>query len=351
MIAKIEYVIRRLLKTFIGVLYAVKKLPIRKAIQYYDKNAENVIWVYVFGYQYPIDCMIRDLILVRLFSEKGIHYRIQFGKKVGQLSNKKIYINPSKLHDVYRFKNHCSIIAHLVKELEKQNNRVTPSYHDLLFWENKEHMHAEFERLSIPTPKTFIIQKKEDLVSIQLSFPFLLKDTNAHHSKGLFKVKNMEEALSTYDAYSKLKPGLVFLAQELIRMHRDLRVIHIGNEIFLHYWRNNPNEEWQPTSTSYGSAVDFISFPEKWRNYIQEQFNKLNMLTGAWDITWQDDDLDGTPIFLEISPLYAANPIFDVSNKKYNYGDWKEKLLFKDSFEKHYYEIVYEYSNKKLMHL
>ena len=48
-----------------------------------------------------------------------------------------------------------------------------------------------------------------------------------------------------------------------INIRKDMRIIFVGSEIVLHYWRNNPSEEWRPTSTSYDSKTDFITFPDR----------------------------------------------------------------------------------------
>lgn len=345
---KLNYIIKRILKTALGVVISIKNVPWFSFFKFYDKDAEVVLWIYVFGYQYPIDCMLRDLTVIRILLEREKKFKIKIGREVGKLAGKKIIYNPARKYDLYGFKNHCSIIAHISSELEKQNNKVMPSYYDLLFWENKEFMHAKFEELGIRTPQSFIIKKKSDLDKISLEFPILLKDTNAHHSMGLFKVDSLKAAKDKFDEYYQLKPGNVFIAQELIEMRRDLRVILIGDEIFLHYWRVNHEKEWKPTSTSHGTRVDFYTFPEKWRAYIIENFKKLNMLTGAFDITWQNDDLETEPYFLEISPLYGANPIFDPSIYNLTYGQWTKSFRFKDSYEEKYADIIYQYLGKKI---
>ena len=135
---------------------------------------------------------------------------------------------------------------------------------------------------------------------------------------------------------SKLTEGKVFIFQKLINMRKDLRVIIIGNEIVLHYWRLNNEKEWKPTSTSFGSSVDFISFPENHRLKIINDFKKLEILSGAFDICWENDDVNSDPIYLEVSSFYQANP--DPSRFDYNipygktYSDWKKTILGKHSF-------------------
>lgn len=342
------YIIRRIAKVIVGLIYSFSKISLVKLIKNYNSKSKNVIWVYFFGYQYPIECMIRDMICIKYLLENEMDFKIVFGKKIGKVASSNIFINPSKLHDVYSFKNHCSIISAVIKELEMQGNKCYPSFHDLQYWENKTFMHQSFDHLEIPTPKTSIIYELDNFNDLKIEYPLLLKDTNAHHSKGLYKVNSKEEAIEKFKWAVKDKPGIIFLAQELIPMRKDLRVIHVGNEIILHYWRVNPEKEWKPTSTSYGSNVDFITFPEKWRPFIQEQFNKLDMITGAWDITWRNDDLESEPIFLEISPLYAPNPPFSIEGKPYNYGQWKEKLLLKDAYEYHYYDITDKITKMKM---
>jgi len=99
--------------------------------------------------------------------------------------------------------------------------------------------------------------------------------------------------------------------------------------------------EWKPTSTSHGSGVDFITFPEKWRDYIISTFQKLQITTGAFDIAWQNDDLETEPYFLEVSPFYQPNPPADLTNKLFSYGQYKKMLLFSNSWDKLYVENVY----------
>lgn len=343
----ILYVTRRSIKATIGLLYAFSKMKFVHLFTKYNKKSKNVVWVYFFGYQYPIECMIRDLICIRCLIEMNKDYKICFGRKIGKIADSNVFINPSRLHDLYGFKNHCSIISYVIFELEKQGNKCYPSHHDLLYWENKEYMHKKFHELGIPSPNTEILYHENDLDEVKLKYPFLLKDTNAHHSKGIYKVNSIVEAKSIFVKSKLQKPGIVFLAQELIEMRRDMRVIHVGGKIVLHYWRVNPEKEWRPTSTSYGSEVDFDTFPEKWRIFIQEQFDKLGLVTGAWDITWRNDDLETEPLFLEISPLFGANPRFSVKGRGYSYGKWKEKILLNNSHEYLYYDITYDITKLK----
>ena len=68
---------------------------------------------------------------------------------------------------------------------------------------------------------------------------------------------------------------------------------------------------------SYGCDVDFDFFPENERSHIIETFKKLDLSSGASDITWQNDDLDSTPIYIEVSPIYQPIPKTELRGKAY----------------------------------
>ena len=115
------------------------------------------------------------------------------------------------------------------------------------------------------------------------------------------------------------KENEVLIKQQLINMRKDLRVILVGGEIVHYYWRINLSGEWKPTSTSFGSKVDFGNFPEQWRQHIIDTFKKLELTAGAFDITWEGDDLSQEPLYLEVSPVFQPNPKIEMRDKSYAY--------------------------------
>lgn len=131
------------------------------------------------------------------------------------------------------------------------------------------------------------------------------------------------------------------IVQELLNIRRDLQVILVGNEIVWHYWRINPSEQWKPKAANYGSRVDFGNFPEKWRSWIVEQFQRLEMTTGAFDIAWQKDDLETEPFVLEVSLVYQPNPKPKLAKNLENYGRWKKSLGLADSYQIAYIDLEF----------
>lgn len=222
-----------------------------------------------------------------------------------------------------------------ISQLEPKNNLYPPLKHTLL-WENKVFMHKEFERLNINAPKT-IIKKNANLIfdelATDLGNKFLFKHPHSAGSRGIVLISCQQDLNRVIEENIDLKE-LIF--QRLVNMKKDLRVILIGKKIILHYWRVNNEEEWRPTSTSHGSEVDFEYFPEKHKSKIIDTFIKFDITQGAFDICWENDDVDGEPIFLEISPAFQPNPNLREYNislrKNQSYGNWKKTYMFDASY-------------------
>ena len=149
-------------------------------------------------------------------------------------------------------------------------------------------------------------------------------------SIGIQKINNQQE-LEKLIANNHKKGAYDFMMQQLVNMRKDLRVNIIGNEIVLHYWRINQAKEWKPTSTSYGSNVDFITFPKMWREKKLTNFKKNNFTTGDFDITWQNDDVNNEPIFQEINTDYLSKTISrnaSMAYSNYKYSVFVKKLYW-----------------------
>jgi hypothetical protein len=141
----------------------------------------------------------------------------------------------------------------------------------------------------------------------------------------------------------------IIIKQELVNMRKDLRVILVGDEIVHYYWRINKSKDWKPTSTSFGSEVDFDNFPEHWRKHILDTFKKLNLTTGAFDITWQNDDLDSVPLYLEVSPVYQPNPKIELNGKEYAY--YKKSFSPFNAYDRKFVELIFNIKQKQIQYI
>ena len=312
------------------------------------KGSKNVIWIYQSYPKRPIkylssNSFLNDMALINGFINLNEQFELVIGPKIGNINNRNIYYTISKEFNHFNLPNHSAMIVNVVAELENQRNKLFPSLEELKYWENKSYMHKKFEELGINTPKTIVVESPDHYQKIRkkLNFPCLMKECNSAGSLGVYKVNSINELDELVS--SKYQQGMYeFLIQSLIDMRKDIRVTIVDEEIVLHYWRLNQSKEWKPTSTGHGSKVDFISFPEKWRVDIINSMKKLNLRTGAFDVTWEKDDLESSPIILEVSPAYMPNPAIPSKWKDMSYSDYKKKLSFENTYLEEYIKIVFE---------
>lgn len=347
LISNVLTIFKKSLKKIQTIYFCFKKINWGKAYKLYNKNADVILWFNPFYRKNLFTQSVeRDFAFINAFIEQDLSYKIYFGKNIGKFSNKKIFYSVTKFYEKNGFKNYAMVLHHISKQLEEQSNIVYPTSHETLYWENKLHMHKQFELLKVHQPETVFITQKTDLNTIPLEYPFLIKEPHSSSSMGLYKVNSLEELKAVLKEKKPFSRNNALLAQKIIDMRKDIRVILVGDKIVLHYWRINLSDEWKPTATGYGSDVNFVFFPDKWTDYIINEFKKLDITTGGFDVTWDKDDLETEPYFLEISPFYQPNPIADMSSCDYSYGEYKKKFKLKDSWEKRFVDVVFELQNE-----
>jgi glutathione synthase/RimK-type ligase-like ATP-grasp enzyme len=287
--------------------------------------------------------MLHDVALINSVIENGKKFRLVFGKSPKFLAGDIVYYNMSELFKKKEFSDYTESIIETISDLESQGCIMYPKLEEVRFWENKEWMHLEFERLNINHPRSIIVQKYD--TTNNFKFPFLIKEVHSCGSKGVHKIDN---EFDLQEFWNNKNDSFPIIYQKLLNMRKDIRVILVDGKIVLHYWRLNKSKEWKPTSTAGGSHVDFVSFPEKWRDLIIGEFNKLNMSTGAFDIAWQNDDLDTEPYFLEVSPFYMPNPEATGKYKNLPYKEFKLNFWGKDAYFKRYVQIIHKLKKKTI---
>lgn len=312
----------------------------------FNKNSDFIIWVPDFFSRKFIasDNFVRVMATFSYLKELELDVTVYTKKNIGAINNKKIIFFGSKFYNIYGFEDYVDIIRHISNMLEQQGNFVFPSEREARLWENKDHMHILFEKLDIRSPKSLIV----DLSNItsaelqKLKYPLLLKEVHSCSANGVHKINNFEDLSMFINFENASFNNSKIILQELLNIRRDLRVICVGDEIVWHYWRINLAKEWKPTSTGYGSSVDFKSFPEQWRAWILEAFKKLNITTGAFDIAWDNDDLSQEPYILEVSPFYQPNPMPTNDNDLKNYGIWKKSPKLFGGYPIEFVKIVFQ---------
>lgn len=336
------------LKRLIRVVGSISNINWIDFARFYDAKSEVIVWICKPAVSYlGSDAYVKDMGLINGLIREKEPFSVYFGKGIGKLYNKKIFFTLGDAYNVFGFTDYTSILQCIAVQLENQSNKIFPSSKEVQFWENKAVMHTEFKRAGVSEPETRMFTSYKELQAAAIPYPFLIKAEHSCSANGLYKISNDADLNDLMTKSAFLKENKVIIVQELINMRKDLRVILVDNEIVLHYWRINLAKEWKPTSTSYGSDVDFVFFPEQWRQHILQTFHNLNLTSGAFDITWHNDDLTTEPLYLEISPVFQPNPPMDLKGKPY--AHYKKKITLFNSWDLRYVKIVYEIKHKEVI--
>lgn len=340
---------RKLLKRVLIYTYLFRKTKWKKIFQNHSKQSSNIVLLAPsypkrLSHYFRSGSLENDFALLDAVLERNEQFRIILGfKNVEHIRDSKIYHNLSSLYTENENEDYTEALLNFQKSLLSRSNVLIPSHKDSLYWENKVFMHERFTELGISHPKTIVVEKGNPLKLLDdLVFPVLFKPAHSSGAQGITKL----DSLDTLKSHLRQTDYDEYMIQEWIDMRRDLRLIFIGNELVVHYWRINQSEEWKPTSTGHGSSVDFVSLPTEWMPFIKDQYQKLGLKTGAFDITWRDDDLANTPLILEVSPSYMPNPSPRGAFEDQPYSEYKKSLFGKDAYHKNYIDLVFELKKK-----
>ncbi len=338
--------LNRLLSKIFAFFYLFIKISKIKWIKNYRSSSESIIWIKtnpiftLFKYLKNND-LLSDFSLIESIVQHDLKFKIVFGKNIGKFKNRRIYYSVSENCNPYNLANYSATLFHTVYELEQQGNSLFPNSNEIKYWENKAYMQNQFKELNIPHPETLIINRnysKQDLLKIE--FPVLIKEIHSAGSRGITRINNETQLHNTLKIVFD-KGHSNTLVQKLVNMRKDLRVVVLGNKITSFYWRVNSTDDWKPTATSFGNSTEFDNFPDQWKELILSFLPKMKLLTGAFDITWENDDLNTTPLVLEVSPSYQINPTLPERYKKISYKDYKKKIFVKDAYYKQYVDAVF----------
>lgn len=81
---------------------------------------------------------------------------------------------------------------------------------------NKFTMRKAFENAGIPVPKYALVKSQEELASIDMRFPAIIKPVDSGGSQGVNKVENMQELLAAYDYASSHSRSNTVIVEEFI---------------------------------------------------------------------------------------------------------------------------------------
>lgn len=338
-------IIKRIFKYIFQFFTALTHIDFWRVYDSYDKNSKVVIVFNLLRGNIGIELFCWDLAAVQYCALHNIPFSISSGRKKSTL--KLILWSPSKQF-VKKSINYPDKLIEYAKQKEDEGNLIYPSSIEVSYLENKKFMHEKFEELGVRTPRTLIYHSVSEIDPSILQFPLLLKGAHSSGSLDVHKINSFNELISFLRKSDFIKIHECIILQELLPIRSDLRVTFIHDEIVLNYWRINPSKEWKPTSTSHGNNVDFENFPELWREFIVNEFRKLQITMGAFDVAWENDDLSQIPYILEFSPRFTPNPPFKHTLKNNQYGLRKRELFGKDVYYRNQVELIFQFNFKYL---
>lgn len=150
-----------------------------------------------------------------------------------------------------------SFYAGLLRTLGKP---TFPSFQNYDFALNKLRQSAMFQMMGIPHPRTRIFYgpRQKSRITDHFPFPFVAKKARGSaRGDHVFLIKDMKD-LARYLDQTR---GPAYI-QEYLPVDRDLRVIIIGDEIALSYWRCSQAGEFR-TNISRGGRICFDPLPGK----------------------------------------------------------------------------------------
>lgn len=187
-----------------------------------------------------------------------------------------------------------------------------PSYHTYKFAQDKIKQTAIFQMLAIPHPRTKVFygprQKKQILK--EFHFPFIAKiPRGSARGVGVHLIETPKDLLQ------HLKGKGPAYIQEYLPIKRDMRIIVIGRQIALGFWRIAGKDIFK-TNLSQGGKISFDPLPKKALDLALLTANKCG---------WNDVGID---IIQSGSSLYVLEGNMKYGTKGFKKAgiDYKELL-------------------------
>ena len=133
-----------------------------------------------------------------------------------------------------------------------------PSHNNYKYAQDKIRQTAIFQMLDIPHPETrvFYGKKQQKKITACFEFPFIAKQARGSSmGKGVFLINDKKEL----EGYLETCPGPAYI-QQYYPIDRDMRIIIIGKEIALAYWRVAQPGEFR-TNVHQGGQIRFDPLP------------------------------------------------------------------------------------------
>ncbi len=164
--------------------------------------------------------------------------------------------------------------------LDAMGKRTFPSYHTYKCVMDKIKQTALFDLLDLPHPRTRVYYGRRwpSKIPGHFTYPFIAKiPRGSAMGRGVFLIRHE----SDLTAYARKSPTVAYI-QEHLPIDRDIRLVIIGQEIVLAYWRIAPAGDFR-SNVSLGGRVSLAPVPRPARDLA---------LRCARDCGWDDVGID-----------------------------------------------------------
>tara|TARA_Y100001980_G_C14553970_1_gene339922 strand:+ start:2517 stop:3563 length:1047 start_codon:yes stop_codon:yes gene_type:complete len=319
------------MKYFKAIIRAIKNVLFLLTLPFISRNDANAILIvnnrFNFKYWIASDPGLKDRLIFKALRSHGFRVKIIFNPDVDDtefknlIKDKLVFYNPH--HFMFsssrKFSKYFEQLHRFASVLSDNSYFCHPNKIDIKFWENKQYMHQELDRLSIPSPDTKFLNLGD---RFHITNPSIVKTMHSYGSNGIWLIE------SNGEVDKLLKENNSILLQEFLNISFDIRVICSFGKVVSFYWRINNSNDWKPTATSGGSTVRFFNLPKSVEKLASEIYEKTGCITYGADICFKNDDIGTQPLVLEFSPVYQPNPQSKKSLETINYSNFKNKSLF-----------------------
>lgn len=197
---------------------------------------------------------------------------------------------------------------HYASALSCLGKEIFPSLSSYLLLGDKALQFQAFQAASIPMPTTRLFpgaDKKEKILKYY-SFPFVAKIPScSSRGQGVFLIRD-EKDLEDY-----LEMVSVAYIQEYIPVDRDIRVVVIGSEAVLSYWKRAPKGNFR-TNVAQGASIDFNDVPVDAIDFALCAAKRCSIDHAGFDICMSERG----PLLLEAN-IHFGREGFDLAGLSY----------------------------------
>ncbi len=221
--------------------------------------------------------------------------------------------------------------------------KTFPSWNDYWIYDDKMAQSFLFQKLNIPTPKTFVFYNKDEalnFIKTKTEFPLIYKASSGAGSSNVGMLKSNQQAKRYIKkAFGKgietffkedLQRNYVYFQEFLKNNNGDYRIICCGKKrIFGFYRENKPNQKF----ASGSGIINFNEIPNNILELVLNTHRKLNFPTWmAYDImkdnenSWVVSEISVVNGDLDSKEIYEKAKHYHIVGNKFTSADNQEDI-------------------------